>query len=291
MSRVTPYPANEDYLCKFCAFLANQGLSLQTIKCYLSAVRHQQIAMGFLDPHISGMARLEQVLRGIKRVKAKQVQSDKPRLPITLPILSKLKEVWLASTFDDFDGCMLWAVASVCFFGIFRAGELTSPTESQYDSNTHLTFSDIAVDDKLSPSTLQIHLKASKTDPFRLGVDVFIGKAGNGLCPVRAMTEYLSRRGGSTGPLFHFKNGKFLTRCAFVARVRDAMSQQGIDPSIYSGHSFRRGAATAALDRGLGDATIKMLGRWKSDAYTRYIKTPRAQLAAYTQILAKDHKA
>ena len=81
MSRVAPFPTKEDYLCQFCAFLADQGLSHQTIKCYLSAVHHQQIATGFLDPNISGMACLEQVLRGIKRAKAKQAQSDKPRYP------------------------------------------------------------------------------------------------------------------------------------------------------------------------------------------------------------------
>lgn len=236
------------------------------------------------------MARLEQLLRGIKRVRARQSGSNKPRLPITLPILLKLKEVWIAPTFDDFDGHMLWAVAAVCFFGFFRAGELTSPTEGHYDPNTHLTFADIAVDDTNNPKMIQVHLKASKTNPFRAGVDVFIGRAGNKLCPIRAMTEYLSRRGGSAGPLFYFKNGKFLTRATFVAKVRDAMSQKGIDPSIYSGHSFRRGAATAALDKGLGDATIKMLGRWKSEAYTRYIRTPRTQLAAYTHILAGVHK-
>ena len=69
------------------------------------------------------------------------------------------------------------------------------------------------------------------------------------------------------------------------------MSQKGIDHSIYSGHSFHQGVATAALDWEHGDATIKVLGRWKSDAYTCYIRTPRAQLAAYTQILAKDRKA
>lgn len=50
-------------------------------------------------------------------------------------------------------------------------------------------------------------------------------------------------------------------RSTFVARVRDVMSQQGINPSIYSRHSFRCGAVTAAMDKGLGDATIKMLGR------------------------------
>ena len=184
-----------------------------------------------------------------------------PRLPITLPILSKLKEVWLAPTFEDFDGHMLWAVASICFFGFFRAGELTTPAEGQYDPNTNLTFADIAVDVKKDPKMIQVHLKASKTDPFRAGVDVFIGRAGNDLCPIRVMIDYLSCRGGSAGPLFHFKNGRFLTRSTFVTKVREAMSEKGIDPSIYSGHSFHRGAATTALDKGLGDATIKMLSR------------------------------
>ena len=192
--------------------------------------------------------------------------------------------------FDEFDGYMLWAVASVCFFGFFREGELTSPTESQYDPDTNLTFSGIAVEDKDTPSMIQIHVQVSKTDPFHVGVDVFIGKAGNDLCPIKAMTKYLSRRGGGAGPLFHFRNGKFLTRSTFVARVMDAMSQQGINPAIYSEHSFRHGAATAAMDRGLGDATIKMFGRGKSEAYTRYIRTPRTQLAAYTHILARDCK-
>lgn len=40
-----------------------------------------------------------------------------------------------------------------------------------------------------------------------------------------------------------------------------------IDSSKYSGHSFRSGAATTAAKRGLGDATIEMLGRWQSNAY------------------------
>ncbi len=46
------------------------------------------------------------------------------------------------------------------------------------------------------PSLLQIHLKPSKTDPFRKGVDVFIGSSGDDLCPVRAMATYLAARGG-----------------------------------------------------------------------------------------------
>ena len=48
----------------------------------------------------------------------------------------------------------------------------------------------------------------------------------------------------------------------------------GLDPSRYKGHSFRIGAASYAEDRGLSDAQIRMLGRWKSNAFLRYIRVP-----------------
>ena len=170
----------------------------------------------------------------------------------------------------------------------FRAGELMSPAEESFDAESTLTFADIAVDSVHTPSAIQIHLKASKTDPFRVGVNVYVGSTNTELCPVRVMTDYLGQRGGMDGPLFRFKNGKYLTRTTFVTKVREALTVAGVDAGKYAGHSFRRGAATTAQQRGIGDATIKMLGRWKSDAYTRYIKTPRAQLSALTQVLATD---
>ena len=52
--------------------------------------------------------------------KAKQSQTSKPRLPIIV----RLREVWLSSNYDKFDGSMLWSIASVCFFGFFQDGEL-----------------------------------------------------------------------------------------------------------------------------------------------------------------------
>jgi len=54
----------------------------------------------------------------------------------------------------------------------------------------------------------------------------------------------------------------------------------GVDPTCFSGHSFRIGAVTMAAKVGVEDATIKMLGRWESSAYQRYIRTPRDQLAS-----------
>ena len=48
--------------------------------------------------------------------------------------------------------------------------------------------------------------------------------------------------------------------------MKEALAAVGVDQSAYSGHSFRSGAATTAASQGIGDATIKMLGRCKSNA-------------------------
>lgn len=50
------------------------------------------------------------------------------------------------------------------------------PTESGYDEGAHLSFHNVSVDDLSNPQVLQVRLKAFKTDPFRSGVDIFIGR-------------------------------------------------------------------------------------------------------------------
>lgn len=64
-------PVSEDILCKYVAFIANQGLKHATIKTYLSAIRHMQIVSGYGDPFKGQMARLEYVMRGVKYAEAK----------------------------------------------------------------------------------------------------------------------------------------------------------------------------------------------------------------------------
>ena len=58
-----PVPASEQ-LCRFVAQLVKDALAPNSIKLYLSAVRHLHIAMHLPDPKIGEMARLEQVIKG-----------------------------------------------------------------------------------------------------------------------------------------------------------------------------------------------------------------------------------
>ena len=115
------------------------------------------------------------------------------------------------------------------------------------------------------PTLIKVE-KASKTDPF----GDFVGRTDKELCPVRAVLAYMVVSGQGLRPFFQFVNGKPLTRERFVQKVSEALAHAGVDYRL-SGHSFRSGAATTAARCGVADATIKMLGRWKSSAYQLYI--------------------
>ena len=47
------------------------------------------------------------------------------------------------------------------------------------------------------------------------------------------------------------------------------------------------GAATTAATAGLEDSVIRSLGRWNSDAFLTYIRTPREHLAKLSNLLAR----
>ena len=79
---------------------------------------------------------------------------------------------------------MLWAACCLCFFGFLRSGEVTVPSLKEYDSEGHLSVGDVALDSQRDPSVVRVHIKQSKTDPFRRGVFIYLGKTENDLCPV-----------------------------------------------------------------------------------------------------------
>ena len=183
--------------------------------------------------------------------------------------MTKVKEVLRKP--KDYDNILLWAACCTAFFGFLRCGEFTVPTQATYDPEAHLLLSDIALDSKHSPSVIQVTIKQSKTDPFRQGVQLCLGKTDKEIC---AILPYLAIRGANPGPLFIMQDGSHLTRQRFVSLITNALQLAGIDDKRYTTHSFRIGAATTAKDAGISDVHVKMLGRWKSNAYQLYVRTP-----------------
>ncbi len=79
------------------------------------------------------MTRLEQVLKGIKSVQARDPPQSKPaRLPITPDLLLKMKQLWEKKD-NVWDRELLWAAATLCFFGFLDQGR------SQFPQKHHST--------------------------------------------------------------------------------------------------------------------------------------------------------
>lgn len=73
-----------------------------------------------------------------------------------------------------------------------RAGEITVPSEMAYDVGAHLNFPDVTIDNPKNLTLTRIRLKVSKTDPFRNGVDVYLGHTRDQLCLIEVILAFLA---------------------------------------------------------------------------------------------------
>ena len=256
-------------LSAFIAFLAGQ-VKPATIQIYLAAIRNLHIELGYDDP-LSQATLLPKVLRGIARVHGDGV--TQPRLPITMPILRRLLSALQAShCYSELDKQMIAAVMLLAFHGFSRSGEIVS--NRIFDPTKHATHQDVQFTVG-PPTTMQFHIKYSKTDQCGRGISVHFGPTGDDCCAVRAMLLYLNSSGGAAqDQLFRFADGRPRTRGALVEKVRQLVTVVRINnASLYSGHSFRIGAATTATLARTPEWLIRVMGRWRSDSVLRYIRT------------------
>ena len=169
---------------------------------------------------------------------------------------------------------MLWSAITVAFFGLLRSAEFTSPFVSRFNQST-LVFSP-------DRSYIKIHLRCSKTDPFKAGCDVRVGATGDTLCPVSALSHFIHYRQSIVGPLFMYKDGSFLTRSRLASLLQKCFPLHRVNT-----HSLRIGGASTMASAGIPDSQIMILGRWSSNAYQRYLRLSDNIIRQSAVIMAK----
>ena len=261
-------PVSEDLLIYFVTHCTSTlAISYATIKIYLCGIRFMCLEHNIFYPAIHELSRLKAILNGVKR---SQNKVSKPRYPITYAILKDVC-MWLQKS-CTYDHLLLETVCTVAFFGFLRCGEFT--VSSQFDPTVDLCMNDMMI----TSDCVHLFLKISKTDPFRQGVTIKLFKTDSNICPVSSCHKYLQARyvhnPSTQDPLFVTKDLVPLTRAKFISMFKHVLECTGYDPTLYNGHSFRIGAATSAASSHVEDHLIKVLGRWSSDSYCRYIRTP-----------------
>jgi hypothetical protein len=258
------FPISHSQLAQFIAFCHHRQLKASTITSYISALGYMHKMSNLKSPSDSII--IKKMMHGIRR----QVSPDK-RQPFTLADLTKLLNALKIVVKDKYTRILVKSMFLTAFFGLLRAGELArSPT----GINNVLCRQDISFQYHESHvSAITMTLRHFKHSLGQKSVIPLSRQNFSGLCPVKALLRYLRLAPTSKGPLFRDIYGCGITTSFFRQTLRNCVTYCNLDPSIYTAHSFRIGGATFAHQCHMSTAQIKQLGRWKSSAYLKYIRT------------------
>ena len=266
-------------LAAWVAHLADRLVSFSTIKSYLTGLKSAHIDIGFVifdDSFFHPM--LQRVVAGIRKLRGEANTHE--REPLTRGLL--LRVLPLLDTSTQY-GATLHAAFCLAFAGFLRIGEFTYSKNDLSDpefDRWHITRGSVT----LHKDHMELSLPSSKTDPFRRGILLTIAAADDDACPVRSLRHLLERfpTDSLSAPLFFTSSREYFTRQFVIDTLRALLARLGID-GHFSGHSFRRGAATWARIAGLSEEEIMLLGRWKSDSWRLYVKTHPSYIIAVSR--------
>jgi hypothetical protein len=245
---------------------------MKTVRSYLTGLQSHHVDLGLLTT-VFGDERIKRILRGSLRIHG--AAPIRPRAEITKDILTSIVRT-LGYHYDDVN---LRAAFTTAFAAFLWVGELTWDSWNPVTSPlTSLSRGSI----KFVNQGVLLHLHMSKTDQFRVGHDIPLSPSGDFCCPVRALRtlfEHYPRSG--TDPLFSTSCGPFNKKW-FMDKLTKALLKAGIDPTTYTGHSFRPSAANTAVAAGIPRDEVKGMGRWKSDAVDRYFSTSTTQAQLFS---------
>ena len=258
-------PLSDVNLARYVAYLSGR-LQYNSIANYLSIVRLLHAEAGLvspLDTHYTNT-----VLTGAKRVLGCKVSS---KLPITPKILLYIFE--LISLHDSKQLCF-WAACLVAFFSFLRKSNLFPRSAVHFDANHQISREHVI----FNPTGVCLNVLKTKTIQFsERTLKIPLPRIPDSpMCPAKAIMLNFKQvpAVSSPSPLFLYlsENGaQVLTYPKFISLLKHFLQRLGYNSSLYSGHSFRRGGATFALECGIPADFIQSQGDWKSNAYKNYL--------------------
>lgn len=203
-------------------------------------------------------------LKGISKLKLHCVKKANA---ITPEILYK---IGLMLDMSNTDNIVFWCLFLFAFFLLARKSNLVPATKNEYLARKFLLRQNIT--DHGSYLTVTFYWTKTIQSGERILELPLVEIENSILCPVQAYRKLCQVIPASKdSPLFMFANGKVVSYYQFQRKLRLCIEQIGLQPELFSTHSFRRGGASLAFRAKISSDKIKLLGDWKSDCYREYL--------------------
>lgn len=255
-----------------------------TIANYLYGIRAWHLIHGV--PWSTAKDEMEVLLRGAAKLAPKSSKRKHRRPYTTEYILQLLPHLDPKVPLDaSARSCLL-----TTFYSGARVCETTVPNLHAFDPALHVTPADrrqIVTREGLAMTELTVPVTKSAPGGEKLQHAEQDGDSD----PNAAWSNHETVNAPPpNGPLFAYRvpgGHKPLTKTAFIKRLAAAARKAGLDP--LTGHGIRIGATLEYLLRGVPFETVKVIGRWSSDAFILYLRKHAQILAPYMQARPRLH--
>lgn len=260
-----PWPLTPKATALFITYLYKLGYAASSISTFVSATAYFHKMENLQDPTSSFL--VKESLMGIKHLKP----TTDTRSPVTMSLLTQMIQAIPNLLLGSYRSQAYQSMVSLAFFALLRVSEIVQTQNSP----SHM----ISAQNVFIPQDqtyLELTMTSFKHSHGQTQV-VKVYSQDQLVCPVRLMVRYLQIRKPSTSspdPLYTDSDGTPLTKSNFVLLLNSLLPFTDAPSGIrITTHSFRIGGATHAAMTGMSDSQIRLLGRWKSNAFLKYIRS------------------
>jgi len=260
-NKVKYLPATAETVGNYISDLADV-VCANTVARHLTAISSFHIQLGWGSDNPAKNWEVRRIMANIKRSHGTHQHGKAAITPALLRQMLPLFNDSLQSIRDK-------AIILLGFAGALRRSEIAA-----------LQVGDV----NFSGAGMLVTIEKSKTDKYGQGQTIAIPTAATtDLCPVQAVKNWLQAANIKNGFLFRalwkgyrVKRDKMCDK-AIALIVKEYCAKIGLDASEYSGHSLRRGFATAAAAANVSSFDIMRQTRHKSESMVnRYIAEGKA---------------
>lgn len=256
-------PATEEILCYYAQFLSRSFKAVSSIRNYISGVKKLHLFLDYSFPKIE--LALPLTLKGLERLHPHCPHRAYPMSPDILRQIFQIIDI--SKPVDS----VIWSLFLSAFFTLARKSNLVGVSSGPRHTQV------LRQDFFSQAGVLIVQFRWTKTIQFgeRVLRIPLVTIPGSVLCPVKAYFHMVKLVPAPlTSPAFVFPSKRKLHPVTYrdlMNSLRHLVTALGLDPSLFSSHSFRRGGATFAFQANVPGELIRAQGDWLSQAYLNYL--------------------